>query len=293
MFLVTGSSGLIGRALISRLRMAGQVCVEFDLRGPVPSDTRDVEALRRALVGVRGVIHLAAVSRVVWAQNDPRMARAVNVDATRGLIELLIESGARPWLIFASSREVYGEPHVLPVREDAPMRPMNVYAETKVAGEGLAAAARDAGLCANIVRLSNVYGSVDDHADRVVPAFARAAATGGVVRLEGPQNTFDFTHVDDVSRGICRLIEATSAGERLEPIHLLTGQGTTLERLAQLACANALEPIETRVVPARNFDVSRFYGDAGRADALLGWKSEIDIDTGFSRLAGEFRGCLV
>ncbi len=293
MYLVTGSRGLIGRALIGRMQKAGQPFVEFDLKGPVPSDTRDLDALRRAMAGVRGVVHLAAVSRVVWAQQDPNKARAVNVEATRQLIELMIESNARPWLIFASSREVYGEPHALPVREDAPLRPMNAYAESKVAGERLTAAARDAGLCANIVRLSNVYGSVDDHVDRVVPAFARAAATGGSLRLEGPRNMFDFTHVDDVSRGIVRLIEATSAGERLEPIHLLTGRGTTLQRLAQLANAHALQPLEVREAPPRNYDVSRFHGDTSRAEALLGWKSEIDIEAGFSRLTNAYRTCLV
>ena len=61
------------------------------------------------------------------------------------------------------------------------------------------------------IRLSNVYGSVDDHEDRVVPAFARAAAFGDELRVQGEENTFDFTYIDDVARGIVLLAEFVDA----------------------------------------------------------------------------------
>jgi dTDP-glucose 4,6-dehydratase/UDP-glucose 4-epimerase len=74
---------------------------------------------------------------------------------------------------------------------------------------------------------------------------------------------------------------------------LLTGRGTTLQGLAQLANAHALKPLEMHEAPPRNYDVSRFYGDASRAEALLGWKSEIDIEAGFAGLTDAYRTCLV
>lgn len=239
MLLVTGSAGLIGKAICMRLSRAGIAVTGYDLRDDPARDTRDPVMLGRALEGVTGVIHLAAVSRVVWAQNAPELARDVNVGALAGLIGHLRAQPIRPWLIFASSREVYGEQAALPVSEDAALRPLNVYARTKVDGEDLVSAAAEAGLAAQIVRFSNVYGAVDDHADRVIPAFARTAACGGTVRVAGADNMFDFTHVDDVTEGLFLMVQAMIAGETMPPIHLLTGNGTTLGEAAALAQSRA------------------------------------------------------
>ncbi|RVH76927.1 NAD-dependent epimerase/dehydratase family protein [Sinorhizobium meliloti] len=63
---------------------------------------------------------------------------------------------------------------------------MNTYAHSKVAGERIILKARESGLISNICRFSNVYGAADDHVDRAVNAFAKAAAFGGTIRLEGP-----------------------------------------------------------------------------------------------------------
>lgn len=288
MILVTGSSGLIGTALREELEHHGVATRAFDIARSVTEDTRNEQAVANAVDGVEGVVHLAAVSRVVWAQRDFHLTEAVNVEALRSLLRLLTRAKARPWVIFASSREVYGEQAVLPVQEDAELAPMNIYARSKVMGETLITEAREAGITANIARFSNVYGSTADHADRVVPAFAQAAALGGRLRLDGPENMFDFTHVDDVARGLALHIEATRSGEKLPPIHFLTGVGTTLRRLAAIAIRNADHPPEIEIAPSRSYDVARFTGDPSRARALLGWGAGIDIETGFARLARDY-----
>ena len=289
MILITGSRGLIGRPLVRRLAAKGIAVREFDVARSAGEDTRDQAALAKALDGVGGVIHLAAISRVVWAERDPGLTQAVNVGALQGLLRAMAERPERPWLLFASSREVYGEPGVMPVAEDAPYAPLNVYARSKVRGEQLVEQARAAGVVANIVRFSNVYGCVDDHADRVVPAFARTAAHGGALRLEGPENMFDFTHVDDVVRGIEAHIEASAGRELLPPVHLLTGVGTTLNALASLAARASTFELDLQIAPPRNYDVARFVGDPGRARSLLGWEAGIDLATGFAQLTEAYR----
>lgn len=288
MILITGSEGLVGRATIRALADRGISCRQFDIARDPGQDTRNERSLEAAVEGVDGVLHLAAVSRVVWAQRDPKLAQEVNVAATQKLVDTVIRQKTRPWMIFASSREVYGEQGSLPVHEDAELSPMNIYARSKVAGEQMVAAAREAGVVSNIVRLSNVYGCTRDHADRVVTAFAHTAALGGELRLDGPENMFDFTHVDDVARGLVALIEATQTGKILPPIHLLTGRGTTLQMLADLAGRVARKPVSARNAPSRTYDVARFYGDPSRAKELLGWQAEVDIETGFARLADNF-----
>ncbi len=289
MILITGSRGLIGRPLVRRLIARGIPVREYDIARSASEDTRDHAALAAALEGVSGVIHLAAISRVVWAERDPGLTQAVNVDALQALLRAMAAGSRRPWLLFASSREVYGEPAMLPVAEDAPHAPLNVYARSKVSGEQMVEEARAAGIVANIVRFSNVYGSTDDHVDRVIPAFARAAAHGGALRLEGPENMFDFTHVDDVVSGLEMHIEASAGRELLPPVHLLTGVGTTLSDLAELAARVSRFDLDLEIAPPRNYDVARFVGDPGQARSLLGWEAGIDLATGFARLTEAYR----
>ena len=255
---------------------------------------RDAERVRRAAAGCCGIVHLAAVSRVVWGESDPGACRDVNVGGLRNVLAAAAkvrgESSGRPWIVFASSREVYGQPGRLPVTEDAPLRPINVYGRSKVEGERLVEAARTQGLRAAIVRLSNVYGSTRDHADRVVPAFARSALAGGVLRVEGADHTFDFTHIDDATRGIVAIIDLLADGKTPPPpIHLLTGRPFSLGRLAVLAADLAGTGATIVQAPPRSFDVSRFHGDPARARKLLGWAPRVELQRSLTRLIHDFR----
>ena len=288
MILVTGSGGLIGSALGKIFDNRGIAWRGFDVRCDPVQDTRDPRALADAVEGVDGIVHLAAVSRVVWAQDDPETTQATNVAALENLLRLAGKSPERPWVIFASSREVYGQQDSMPVAEDAPLLPMNIYARSKVAGEELVEAAREQGIPAQTVRFSNVYGSIDDYADRVTPAFARTAVTGGALRVDGADHTFDFTHVSDAAHGLELLVDAMRAGESLPPIHLLTGKATTLGELAALAEKHARQSLSVTHAPPRSYDVENFVGDPSRARELLGWSARVPLEDGFARLVQDF-----
>ena len=86
---------------------------------------------------------------------------------------------------FAGSREGYGRPRRLPANADTPLSTVNRDGRSKVEGERLVAAARADGLRTATVRLANGHGTTLDHADRVVPACARAAAGGNSMRIDG------------------------------------------------------------------------------------------------------------
>jgi UDP-glucose 4-epimerase len=286
--LVTGAAGLIGRAVTPVLRAAGAIVVPFDLRSLPPRDITDDAALRDALRDVEGIIHLAGVSRVIDGERNPDLCRRTNVEATGALLQLALERDRVPWFIQASSREVYGQQAVLPVAEDAPLSPRNVYARSKVEVERLTGAARGNGMATAIVRFSNVFGDTLDHADRVVPAFARAAALGGTVRVDGAACTFDFTHVSDVADGVVRVARLLCDGERaLPPIHFVAGRQTSLGELAELAIKHGVATRQE--APARSFDVHRFCGNPRRAQALLGWRATTPLESGFARLVEAYR----
>lgn len=289
--LITGGAGLVGTGLTPALLHAGHEVTHLDLgvTGVAQGDVRDAVRVRQALEEVDGIVHLAAVSRVIWGEQDPDLCKSTNVDGTRTVLAAAVESPRRPWVLMASSREVYGEPAELPVAEDAPLVPVNVYGRTKIAGESLVFEARSHGLDTAIARLSNVYGSIHDHADRVIPAFARASARGTQLRVDGRDHTFDFTHLDDTVRGLARMVELLDAGEsRLPPIHLLTGAPTTLGELADLAVALGDRGASIREAPPRSYDVARFVGDPTRARELLGWSARIPLREGLSRLIADF-----
>lgn len=294
--LITGSAGLIGRAVAARLRAEGIGIVGLDPRAVDPAaqgDMRDADRLRAALATVDGVLHLGAMSRVVDGERDPDRCWSVNVEATRLVLDLAARSPRRPWVIYASSREVYGQQDGMPVPEDAPLQPKNIYARSKAEAERLTDAARDSGLRTAILRFSNVYGDIADHADRVVPAFARAAAVApeqpGVLRVDGPGCTFDFTHIVDVAEGIRRVIAKMRDGVALPPVHFATGRAVSLGELATLAIHHGGPNLGMAEAPARSFDVHSFVGDPRRAEQLLGWRAATGIEAGFARLVADFR----
>jgi len=287
--LITGSEGLVGSALAPLLERQGYEVVRFDIRRDPSEDVRSVEALRKAMQGCTGVVHLAAVSRVIWGEQNPTLCWDTNVRGLNNALACAELAESSPWFVFASSREVYGQPDSLPVTEDAPYRPCNFYGYAKIEGERMVEQARQDGFRACTVRLSNVFGSRHDHADRVVPAFARGAARGEELRIDGADHTFDFTYVYDVADGLARLVKFLSGGGAAPPpIHFVTGEPTTLLQLAELSIELAGSASKIRHAPPRSYDVAHFYGSPARASELLGWRPQTPLRVGLGRLIRDF-----
>ncbi len=253
--LVTGGSGFIGSTLTKRLIKEGHKVIGLDVK-QAPSneiktnanvtscigDIRDANLLEQLFSDsmIDGIVHLAAVSRVVWGEMDPKLCYDVNVNGTKNLVNTIRNHGDHPWLIFGSSREVYGEPSQLPVTEDFPKIPINIYGRTKVRGEELVTnLAGDRGLCTGILRFSNVYGNEKDILDRVIPRFILRSLENNPVEIHGGNQSFDFTHIDDTVEGISRTIDylenkRTEGESMCEDFHLLPGEPCTLQRVVHL-----------------------------------------------------------
>ncbi|MGQ0445818.1 MAG: NAD-dependent epimerase/dehydratase family protein [Beijerinckiaceae bacterium] len=292
--LVTGARGLVGSALTSALIAAHFDVVEFDCSiepgRPGHGDIRDVDALRKAAERCVGIVHLAAVSRVAWGEKDPELCAQTNVAGTANVLSVAEKSPSKPWVLFSSSREVYGEPERLPVLEDDCPSPVNVYGRSKADAEQLVLNARRRGARVSIVRLANVYGSCRDHEDRAAPAFARRALEGLPLHVYGRENAFDFTHISDVVQGLMSVVDLLAHGtDDLPILHFVTGRPTTLAELARLAirCANSPSPVFEYA--SHNYNVSRFVGNPRRAFQLLGWRATVEIENGMQALVDEFR----
>jgi len=248
------------------------------------------EQIRKAIQGCSGVVHLAAVSRVVWGENDPDLCWKTNAEASQNLLKIALESELSPWVLVASSREVYGEPTELPVAESCVVNPVNIYGRSKMAMEDSTMTARVQGLQTAIVRLANVYGCIDDHVDRVLPAFCRAAVLGEQLRVDGVDHTFDFTHITDTIDGLMLIISKLESGIMdLPPIHLLPGIATTLQEAAEFAIQAAQSDATIQVAPSRRYDVCRFVGDPERAKSILGWEAKVTPKQGIELLVNDFK----
>lgn len=290
MILVTGSSGLVGRHVCTALERAHHTVRQFDIERSPDEDVCNADAVAGALSGVSGVVHLAAVARVIDGERVPDRCRRVNVDGLKTVLDAVLHApGRKPWVVFVSSREVYGNAAQSPTREDTALCALNTYAQTKIAGETLVEALRKAGVVANICRLSTVYGATHDYPDRVLPAFCRAAAFGGEIHVDGHNVVVDPTHIGDVARGLALLAGKTADGHLLPPVHFVSGRGYTLLRLAELAIAAGEASTRVTMRRPRDFDVSRFVGDPGRAEALLGWRAQTRVEDGIRNFVRDFR----
>jgi UDP-glucose 4-epimerase len=291
--LITGSKGLIGAALKKALQEL-QVKVSgidnnYSLDHPEYGDILNQNALFPLIEQADGIVHLAAISRVMEGERNPQLCWKTNVEGTRNVIEAALASEKKPWVLFASSREVYGRQTDFPVKETAPLRPLNTYGESKREGEQLVQEAQRRGLKTAILRFSNVFGNIHDYQDRVIPAFCRAAVLGEEMRIAGKDHLFDFTHLEDVIQGILSLILLLMKDKTSFPtIHLARGIAISLGYIAEIAqkeSDHSLKIVEDFSYP---FQVSKFWGDTDLAHEILNWKTSISVEEGMHRLIQQY-----
>ncbi len=181
---------------------------EFEfLRG----DIRDRMAVRTAVSGRDAVVHLAAMVGDPACARQPDLARATNLDASLALIEESQHAGVGRF-IFASTCSNYGKmkdpSHY--VDEDSELRPVSLYAETKVAVEiALLRSGRKNGWCPTPLRFSTLYGvSPRMRFDLTVNEFTLEMLTKRHLKVFGEQFWRPYVHVCDAARAIQLVLDS-------------------------------------------------------------------------------------
>jgi nucleoside-diphosphate-sugar epimerase len=286
--LVTGASGVLGKAVVRELLARGHRVSTLQ-RGPaaaelaaLPSVRADVAspAARRAAAGVEAVLHLAGRGDVEESWRAPLEYLQVLVGGTLNVLEGARTVGAR--VIVPSTQRVY-RPARRPISETAAVRPGDPYAVAKLAAETFCRLyAERYGLATRAVRLFSVYapGQRGQGTSGVVAIFVRRArASQDLVVQAGPRR--DLTYVDDAARGLCLALEQARPGFRV--YNIATGRGMALEALAR-TIVRSVGSRSRIVAPTETWQGGDLVADLRRARRELGYEPEIGPEEGLRRV---------
>jgi UDP-glucose 4-epimerase len=306
--LVTGGAGYVGSVSVETLLAAGHDVVVLDdlSTGHAPSvpeearielgsygnETEMVELLDRARI--EAILHCAARSLVGESIGNPSRYYRDNVAGGIALLEASRRTGVNR-IVFSSTAAVYGVPDSTPIPEEAPLRPINPYGETKRVFEGALRWYGSAyGLRAVSLRYFNVAGAserngeVHDPETHLIPNVLKAVEGTGQLTVFGddyptPDGTCirDYIHVVDLADAHLRALEATGPDDpRLDPTtgllvcNLGNGDGFSIRQVLQAAESVVGQPVPHRVGPRRPGDPPVLVASAQRAAAVLGWRPE-------------------
>ena len=246
--LVTGASGFTGGHLARAMVRRG-----YDVRALVRDEERsrslresgvtllrgdlaDDASLERATRDVDVIYHIAALYREAGLPEETY--RRVNAGSVKTLIHAAARNGVRR-VVHCSTVGVHGDVEHPPANEDAPLRPGDVYQETKLEGERIARqASADTGVEVVVARPTGIYGP----GDRRLLKLFRGVARRRFVILGSGQIYYHLTYIDDLVEGFRLCGEVPAAAGRT--YILAGGEVTTLNELvARIAAAAGVKPI--------------------------------------------------
>jgi UDP-glucose 4-epimerase len=293
-YLVTGGAGFIGSHLTDALLARGdRVRVLDDLstgkRANLPpaaellvGDVADPAAGARAMEGVDGVFHLAAIASVARGNEDWLGTSRVNLAGSIAVFDAA-RAGRVP-VVYASSAAIYGD-RSDPATEDALPVPLSAYGADKLGSEHHARAGFVVHRVSSVgFRFFNVYGPRQDPSSPysgVISIFAGRLAAGQGVTINGDgRQTRDFIYVADIVQHLLAGMAQAAATPGAVVLNACTGRETSVRTLADtLARLLGVRPAIAHG-PARAGDIARSVGDPARARDLLGVSAATSLEDG-------------
>jgi UDP-glucose-4-epimerase GalE len=244
---------------------------------------------------VEAILHCAARSLVGESIADPARYYRENVAGGIALLEAARLAGVNR-IVFSSTAAVYGVPDTTPILEDAPLRPINTYGETKRTFEGaLGWYGRAYGLRAvslryfNVAGASTAIGEMHQPETHLIPLVLRAVETGEPVTIFGddyptPDGTCirDYIHVEDLADAHLLALEATASGDArtdasadrpLLVCNLGNGDGFSVRQVLSAAESVAGKPVPHVIGERRSGDPAVLVASSARAADVLGWSA--------------------
>lgn len=315
--LITGGAGYIGsHTCVEMLNSGYNVVVIDNLSNSCVESLRRVESITgkslrfyegdvrdRALLqkifsenSIDAVIHFAGYKAVGESVREPLMYYENNIMNTVALLEAMSESGVKR-IVFSSSATVYGAAEKMPLTEDMPLGAINPYGRTKQFIEEIL---RDVYVSDNsmsivLLRYFNPIGAHSSgrigESPKGIPnnlmPYISQVAVGKLERLNVFGNDYktadgtgsrDYIHVVDLAKGHVKAIQWAMENTGCEAINLGTGKGTTVLELRNAFVKVTGVEVPYVIAPRRPGDFDEVYACADKAEQLLHWKAELDID---------------
>ena len=296
-YLVTGGCGFIGSHLVDALIAAEhRVWVLDDLStgsrdnlNPkaelIVGEICDVPLVKKAMAGMHGCFHLAAVASVERSVEAWMETHHVNLSGTISVFEAAKDAlGGNPIpVVYASSAAIYGDNASMPLSEKAQPRPLTAYGADKL---GCELHARVGHLVHQVpsmgMRFFNVYGPRQDPKSPytgVISIFIDRICRGEVIKVFGDgEQCRDFIYVGDVVRFLIGAMRAADGKNGV--LNVCTGRMVTINQLAQVISSLSGQALEIEHCPPRHGDIRISLGDPDRAARCLGLKAETELGVG-------------
>ena len=300
--LVTGGAGYVGSVSVERLVEAGHtVTVLDDLSkghaGAVVPEARLVEGsfgdhdlVPRLLRddAIEAILHCGARSLVGESMAEPALYYRHNVAGGIALLDAMRDADVHR-IVFSSTAAVYGVPETTPIREDAVLRPINPYGETKrsfeqaMAWYGAAYGIRSVSLrYFNVAGASDRNGEDHDPETHLIPNILRAVEARTPIAIFGedyptPDGTpiRDYIHVLDLADAHLAALEATASDDprtdRPLVCNLGSGGGFSVREVLDAAERVVGSSIDRRIEPRRPGDPAVLVAAIDRAADALRW----------------------
>jgi UDP-glucose 4-epimerase len=309
---ITGGLGFIGSALAARLVALGGDVILIDNLAPhyggnlfniepirdrvrvKIADVRDTEALKPVLRGCTHLFNLAGQTSHLDSMQDPVTDLEINCLAQLTLLEACRAVCPEASIVFASTRQIYGRPHYLPVDEKHPLHPVDVNGVNKMAGEAYHILYHDVyGMKVTALRLTNTYGPrmrIKDARQTFVGIWLKLLLEGEPFEVWGGAQMRDFTYVDDAVEAF--LLAATSTETQGKVFNLGGEAPVSLTQLAELLVAvNKGGSFLRREFPAerQRIDIGNYYADDALFRSVTGWQASVGLAEGLARSLAYFR----
>jgi UDP-glucose 4-epimerase len=320
--LVTGGAGYIGSHTAVELQAAGYEVIIIDnlsnsnekvidgienISGVRPvfikADCNDKESLRGLFAshaGIKGIIHFAASKAVGESVHKPLAYYRNNIAPLLNLLDLMLEWKVKG-IVFSSSCTVYGQPDILPVTEDAPVKPaLSPYGNTKQISEEIIRDAIHAGLPIKSVILryfnpigahpSAEIGELPNGVPQNLVPFITQTAIGIREALNVFGNDYntpdgtcirDYINVVDLAKAhvtaMNRMLGSRS-GDKLEIFNLGTGRGVSVLELIKTFEKGTGVKVPYRIAGRREGDIEKVWANPERANKVLGWTAKETLE---------------
>ena len=299
--LVTGGAGYIGGITVEQLILAGHEVVVLDTlvtghrEAVAPGaelavhSVRDKDAVVALLQEhrIEAVLHCAARSLVGQSMEDPGLYFTENVVGGIALLDALREA-AVDRIVFSCTASVYGEPERVPIRENAPTRPVNPYGASKLAFESAMGWYSAYGLRSVSLRYFNVAGASEHYGERhdpethLIPNILKAAQGGPPLTIFGNDyptadgtTIRDYIHVLDLADAHIAALELTGQMEPGQEIaNLGSGSGFSVKQVLDAASAVVGAEISHWEARQEMHSCRRLIASNDRAEELFGWRPQ-------------------